>query len=46
MFYRNNYGQNKYVVSRRRQKHNLEKLKDLKNKEFGTYEQKLDNFNA
>jgi len=46
MFYRKKYGQNKYLVSRKRKKHNLKKLKDLTNKEFGNYEQKLDNFNA
>jgi hypothetical protein len=33
-------------VLRRRQKHNLKKLKDITNKEFGNCEQKLDNFNA
>jgi hypothetical protein len=41
MFYRKNYEQNKYLVSRKRKK-----LKDLTNKEFGNYEQKLHNFNA
>jgi hypothetical protein len=46
MFYKKNNGQNKYLVLRRRQKHNLKKLKDLTNKEFGNCEQKLDNFNA
>jgi hypothetical protein len=35
-----------YLLSRRTQKHNLKKLKDLTNKEFGNHEQKVDNFNA
>jgi hypothetical protein len=46
MFYKKNYGQNKCLVSRKRKKHNSKKQKDLTNKEFGNYEQKLDNFNA
>ncbi len=46
MFCKKHYGQNKYLSSRRRQKHNLKKVKDLTNKEFGNYEKKVDNFNA